>query len=218
MITARTFELLGGLRENNDRSWFNEHKAEFRERVQQPFAELLEAASRRLRRSANPLQGSSKTMFRIYRDTRFSNDKRPYKEHVAGLLTPTGTKDESEGLMYVQMGVDGGLIATGIYAAPTPRLNEIRDAMVDDPKPFQRAVAKLTRGGFEMDMGDPVKTMPRGYAEHADHPLADLMRRRNLVASGSVPVEAWIDGSVIDRIVELNRAAMPLNDLIFGQR
>ncbi|MEM6687938.1 MAG: DUF2461 domain-containing protein [Planctomycetota bacterium] len=215
-ITKNTFKLLRELSKNNNREWYAEHKSEFKQQVQEPFAALLETITAKLKRSANPLRGSKKTMFRIHRDVRFSKDKRPYKENVAGLLTPSGTKDESEGLIYVHLEKDGGFIATGCYMTPTPVLNQVRDMMINETKNFQTAVRRAEKSGFQFDEGNPVKTMPRGYADHTDHPLASFIRMRNIIVSDKITKDHWIDGSVVQRVTELNRAALPLNDFVFA--
>ncbi|MEL6700467.1 MAG: DUF2461 family protein, partial [Pseudomonadota bacterium] len=90
-FTDKSFEFLEGLAANNDRDWFNEHKPTFQEYLETPFANLLEALSNRLADADVTLEGSKKTMFRMNRDVRFSEDKSPYKTAVSGLLTRDGT-------------------------------------------------------------------------------------------------------------------------------
>lgn len=110
-VTERTFAFFDELAENNEREWFHAHKQTFEEYVRTPFAEFLEELGARLADSKLPLRGGAQTMFRINRDVRFTEDKRPYSESVSGLLASSGTKAESGRLLYLELNADGGASA-----------------------------------------------------------------------------------------------------------
>ena len=95
LISDTSFSLLAELAENNRKDWYDANKGDLKTHCLTPFAEMLEHISNRLVDSPYPLEGSAKTMFRMYRDVRFSKDKTPYKSTVSGMLTPSGAKAAS---------------------------------------------------------------------------------------------------------------------------
>ncbi len=213
-FTQRSFDLLAGLTEHNDTVWFHAHKDRFEASLQEPFEQLLEEASDRLVGSEYPVRGSRQTMFRLNRDVRFSADKSPYTCQVSGLLTPGGTKGESSGLVYVQVGASGGMLAGGLYQPGASRLAPLRQSIIEEPLPFARMMKGLQRAGRDLDRSDAVKTMPRGFAEHADDPWADVIRLKQLVVMEQVPMSTFLDDSVADRVVAFATDIAPLLQFI----
>lgn len=209
-FTEKTFTFFEELAANNDRDWFRAHRDVFDQHVDEPFAALLEEVTARLAGTDVPLRGGSATTFRMNRDVRFSPDKSPYSTSRSGLLTSSGTKAEDGGLVYVQLSADGGLLAGGLYRPPTARLDPLRRSMVEDPDRFSAVVDDLAAAGLEFERSDAVKTMPRGYAEHADHPLADDLRLRQLVVMRPLPRSTWLDDTVADRVTDFARGVAPL--------
>ncbi len=209
-FTTASFTWLADLESDNTTTWFHEHREDYRRLVELPFVELLEDVAGRLRGTAVALQGGRATTFRINRDVRFSADKSPYNTTRSGLLTRDGTKAESCGLVYVQLDATGGLVAAGLYKPPTARLEPLRQSMVEDPDAFSRMVFELQAAGHELDRSEVVKTMPRGYAEHADHPLAEHLRLKQLVVNRELPRSCWLDDTVAERIAEFAVSVAPL--------
>ena len=205
-----SFTWLSDLESDNTTTWFHEHREGYTRLVELPFIELLEDVTGRLRGTAVPLQGGRATTFRINRDVRFSSDKSPYNTTRSGLLTRGGTKAESGGLVYVQLDATGGLVAAGLYKPPTARLEPLRQSMLDDPDAFSRLVSQLRTAGHELDRSEVVKTMPRGYAEHADHPLAEHLRLKQLIVNRELPRSCWLDDTVAERITEFAISVAPL--------
>ncbi|MEM9826646.1 MAG: DUF2461 domain-containing protein [Planctomycetota bacterium] len=213
-LSPQAFELLDGLVKNNDREWFLPRKDEFKEHLQTPFAEILEAASSKLKRVKLPMSGGKHTMFRIYRDVRFSKDKRPYKENISGMLTVSGNKDQCDGLVYVHLDNTGGFLASGFYAPESKSLLALRQRIVDHPKAFQAIVRKLGKAGLELVATDKLKRMPRGFEGYQDHAHAELLKLKSFIIQQPLTKKAWLDGSVINEIVSLNKSATDLN--LFG--
>lgn len=209
-VTETTFRWFADLEADNSAEWFHANRATFDEYVAEPFEDLLEEVTARLAGTDAPLRGGPATTFRMNRDVRFSADKSPYSTARSALLTRSGTKSESGGLVYVQLGVDGGLLAGGLYKPPTARLDPLRQSMLEDPDGFSAVVDALAASGHELDRSDAVKTMPRGYTEHADHPLAPYLRLRQLVVMQPLPKAAWLDDTAADRVVEFALGIAPL--------
>lgn len=213
-VTAKSFALLEGLAADNSKEWFDTHRKDVRGRLLEPFAAALLATSARLVGTDVPLHGSEATMFRMNRDVRFSKDKRPYKESVSGLLTPSGTKKEDSGLVYVELDVDGGWCGGGFYKLPTKALNAIRDRMVERPDEWEAARRTIAERGGELMRTDALKRMPRGYEDHAESALADDLRLKSLIVRADLPKSAWLDGTAPERIARTALACAPL--IAFG--
>jgi uncharacterized protein (TIGR02453 family) len=209
-FSDRTFRWLADLEENNSGEWFTQHRDVFTEHVEEPFVQLLEDVTGRLESSAVPLRGGAATTFRLARDVRFSADKTPYNTHRSGVLTPTGTKAESGGLVYVRLTADGGFLAGGLYRPQTAQLDPLRQAIVDDPDRWAAVVADLAAAGHSLDRSEAVKTMPRGYAHHVDHVHADDLRLKQLVVMQDMPRAAWLDDAVADHVAGFAQAVAPL--------
>jgi uncharacterized protein (TIGR02453 family) len=102
-FTSDTFAVLDELQRNNTKEWYDANKVRLNASARAPFAAMLEVVSALLDGSRYPMRGSAKTMFRQNRDVRFSKDKTLYKTNVSGMITPSGTKGEKEGVVYAQV-------------------------------------------------------------------------------------------------------------------
>lgn len=155
-------------------------------------------------------------MFRMHRDVRFSKDKSPYKTSVGGLLTPSGTKKESQGLCYLHLAVGGGFVATGFYRLATDHLVQIRRRIAADPQAFGEVMEGLRRTGRTLSREDSLKRMPRGFEDQADRPFADALKLKSFIVSENLSEAAWLDGDVVRRAARLVGDTAPL--LTFGDR
>lgn len=208
-FTAKSFEFLDGLAKNNDREWFNNHKGDFEAYVREPFLDLLDALTERLADADVPLRGNPKTVFRMNRDVRFSNDKSPYKTSIAAVLTPSGTKQEEGGLLYVHMDRTGGFAGTGWHNLAPKALKPFREAMVEEPERFDTVRSALSKADRAFATDNSLTAMPRGFEEHDDHRHADAIRLKSLLVSEELPKSAFTSGDVVDRVERLARDAMP---------
>jgi len=213
-LTQKSFELLDEPKANNNRDWYLKHKDVFFEHVQLPFTEILEEASKRMTKSEYPMEGGKETVFRIYRDVRFSKDKRPYKENISGLLTPSGTKDQAEGLIYVHLDTEGGFLASGFYQLENVRLNQLRQHIINETKKFTSIVKKVNKAGYEFSDKEKLKRMPRGFEGHDSHQHAELLKMKSLVMQAKQTKKVWLDGTIIDAVFKMNKATTDLT--LFG--
>ena len=213
-FTEKSFDLLKGLESNNEKIWYDEHREDFDAYLRIPFAEVLELASDRLSETAVPLVGSAKTMFRQNRDVRFSKNKSPYNTQISGLLTPSGTKAEKSGLIYLQLDSSGGMIACGFYQLKAAELAPIRDQIIEQPKAFSVVLNDLETAGLSLSDEDKLKSMPRGYEAYSEHDYADYIKLKSLIAKTSLPKSAWLNDDVLERLVEYATGCASL--LTFG--
>src|SRR5258705_11096180 len=116
---------------------------------------------------------------RIYRDTRFSKDKAPYKTHIAGVITLAGKGMGENAAMYFHVGIDEEFVGVGCYMFDTPRLEKWRKLVAGKPgDALAKTIAKLRGSGYVGGGHDDYKRMPKPYDE--DHPRAELLKMKGL--------------------------------------
>ena len=171
-IPVEAFEFYERLAANNSRAWWQEHKGEYEQLVREPLAALVgELAA----------EFGEPHLFRPYRDTRFSKDKTPLKDHQGAFV---GIEDAVG--YYVQISAAGLMVAGGWYAPEGQQVARFRAAVDEGAAAHVRAlVAGLEKAGFEVD-SKSLKTRPRGV--DAEHPDLDVLRFRALVAMRSYEV------------------------------
>lgn len=209
-FTQESFDILAELRANNDKAWMEGNRARVDTLCREPFEKMLSAISFAMEVNDISLSGNKKTMFRLHRDVRFSKNKAPYNSHVSGLLSPSGTKNEGRGVLYLQINPDGGRIGCGHYMLDAKTLAPLRDKMVQHPDKFRRTLEAVQDGGFDLSMDNSLTNMPRGYKEQADHELADYIKLKSLAVTVDISKTDWIKGDIIERAVSLARACGPL--------
>src|SRR6184192_1101874 len=190
VFATATLTFLRGLKRHNDRAWFEAHRAEYEAVVKQPMCHLIEEMDVRLARLAPEIVGDPKrSMFRIYRDIRFSKDKSPYKTHAACWFyhrdadARVGGDAEGGGAgFYFHLAPGGSLIGAGIWMPSRPILNRLRDAIAQDSKGFERIVrgSSFRRRYGSLDEDATLKRMPRGFPE--THPAAHWLKYQSYTA------------------------------------
>ena len=214
-LSPRALKLLKALERNNDRDWYDANRDAMKRELLEPFAGLLEAASARLARTAIPLKGGRKTMYRMNRDTRFSANKLPYKIHVGGLLTVDGTKkSEGQGLGYLHCEPGASFAAAGFYMPETRRLEPVRRAMLEDAVGWRRVLRALDKAGLALDGEHRLTSMPRGFNDARDHEHADSVKLKSLTVGRKLPDKAWTSGAALDELVDMVRATRPLIEFV----
>lgn len=183
-------DFLADLAQNNHRAWFQPRKAEFEALLKDPMEELVAALADAFDERGIPLQADPKrSIFRIYRDTRFAKDKSPYKTHLGATfpwvadMAPdreiSHTEHANGAYFHLQPG--NNFAGGGMWQATKPRLDAFRDAIVADA---QRVHAALEDPAFIAEFGpveshESLKRVPPGYP--GDHPMADMFRYKDLV-------------------------------------
>lgn len=213
------FLFLQALSENNNRDWFNEHKDRYYTAVVDPVCDFVEAMRPRLQAispryvaDSRPYGGS---MFRIYRDTRYSKDKRPYKENVGCQFRHEAGRDAHAPGFYVHIANDGIFFGGGVWLPPNAVLGRIRDAIVENPEQWKKIThnrAFVQRfGGVQ---GDGLKRPPRGY--DAAHPHIEDLKRKTFFAMQSGTRELATSPDFINEVTRAFKAAGPLLAFLSG--
>ena len=205
------FGFLTDLRSNNTREWFQANKELYRRDVQEPllrfisdFAGELAEISPHFVADPRPSGGS---MFRIYRDVRFSKDKSPYKTHAAVQFRHREGKDAHTPCFYLHLAPDEIFAAAGLWQPPGPALNRIRAAIVDQPDRWTEVVAATRNNELELG-GDSLKRAPRGI--DPDHPLIEDLKRKDFIASRRFTLKQATSRGFLERYAATCRSGSDL--------
>lgn len=204
------FEFLAHLKDNNDRAWFQAHKGQYEELVKGPLLAFIGGFDERLRRLSphfvadpRPAGGS---LFRIYRDVRFSKDKSPYKTAAGLHFRHERGKDVHAPGYYLHLEPAGCFVACGLWVPATAVAQQIRAAIDRDRAGWQAARQAAQTGGFAMG-GSSLKRPPRGYA--ADHPLIEDLKRKDFTLTAKLDRAVVTADGFSDRLAALWSHATP---------
>ena len=207
---AKAYPFLKALDFHQDRDWFKENRDLYESELNVPRGDLIEALSARFVEAGLPFRGDrKKNVYRIYRDVRFSKDKRPYNRHVSVILTPSGEK-RSDGCFYVHFGLDACFMAVAFYQPQPDVLKRMRVSIVEWPERFRAMVAALDKGGLALSAEDALKRNPRGFEEVSEPDLAAAIRNRHFITQQDYAPERACEPGFADDCVDFARRAMPL--------
>jgi uncharacterized protein (TIGR02453 family) len=183
-------KFLRNLAKNNDREWFNERKGVYESELKEPMLAIVRKVTDAMTSFApDHVRPAEKSLFRIYRDTRFSHDKRPYKTHVAAWWSHMGMEKTSGAGYYFQISPAGVVIAAGAYMPEKEQLAAIRHWMLENHVAFRkllnRPAVKKTFSEFE---GEALTRPPKGFP--CEHPAMDLIKQKQWGLSTTLPVAA----------------------------
>lgn len=172
---------LSDLKKNNEREWFKARKSTFDDEVMWPLKCLVADVAQEVQRRGLQLNGDPKgSVFRIYRDVRFSKNKDPYKTHVAAVLSPSGDKKDPGGI-YIHIEPGRCFLAAGFWSPEKDLLSRIREHMVASPQTFLDLVEDAESNGLTFTTRDSLKRMPRGFEKHAESPAADYIKWKGFI-------------------------------------
>ena len=217
-FTPASLQFLRGLARHNAKPWFEAHRAEYETEVQQPMRALIEDMDVRFTRFAPEMTGDPKrSMFRIYRDIRFSKDKSPYKTHAACWFRHRDADhrvgSEAEGGsagLYFHLEPGHSFVGGGIWMPPRPSLDRLREAVAEDFTKFVKIVEHpATRRRFgKLTDEAMLKRMPRGYAE--DHAAAKWLRYQSFTFGRELSDRQVLGPGLAARLETEFSAMMPL--------
>lgn len=174
----QTLSFLQKLSKNNNREWFQEHKPEYEQSLQEMITFADELLIEMNKHDVISTPTGKKSLNRIYRDVRFKKDKTPYKTHWGGGLYRAGA--ERRGSYYYHIGLEGAFVMGGFFGPNAQDLLHIRNQIAQDAD-FLRDVieSKSFKKYFRDLLGSQLKTAPRGFEK--DHPDVDLLRYKQFM-------------------------------------
>jgi uncharacterized protein (TIGR02453 family) len=209
-FSPKALTFLRALKRNNDREWFKARKEQYDELLRAPMTALIERLAGDFRTFAPDLIATPKaSLYRIYRDTRFSENKAPLKTHVAAMFPCRGlAKHEGAGL-YLHVALDGVWVGGGMYAPDTSHLHAEREHIAANLKRLRAIVEspgfRRTVGGLE---GEQLQRVPRAYPQ--DHPAAAFLKYRQFLAGKEFPARFACSPRFYAGIVGVFREVAPL--------
>lgn len=204
---------------NNNKEWFTANKDRYQKVLASwhAFCEELIAEIGKYDQDIAKLTIKDCT-YRIYRDTRFSKDKTPYKTHFGVFLAPGGKKSMHAGY-YFHVGTGGEdtypaghMLASGNYCYDSKVIKILREDISDGWEAFKNDVLDNADPAFYVDMDDALKRVPKEYP--ADAPYADFMRLKNYCLVMNVNDDFITSTDLVKRVAELFRTTKPFNDYI----
>ncbi|MEO8779988.1 MAG: DUF2461 domain-containing protein [Rhodanobacter sp.] len=215
-FTPATFRFLRALGRNNEREWFHAHKDDYERHVRAPFLQLisdmqapLAKISPHYRADPRKLGGS---LYRIYRDTRYSNSKLPYKSWQGARFTHERRREIQAPGFYLHIEPGECFAGGGMWHPEPDALKHIREFLVDNPAAWKRATqSKAFRQHLQLG-GDSLVRPPRGY--DSTHELIEDLKRKDFVATTRFDEALACSSELLPRTVASFKRVAPLVDYL----
>jgi uncharacterized protein (TIGR02453 family) len=205
---------LRSLKKHNTREWFQPRKEIYEEKVKGPMVELVTALMQRMTDFApDYVADPSKAIYRIYRDTRFSKDKTPYKTHIAAIFKHRDLEKHSGAGFYFSVAPEEVEVGGGVYMPMPPDLLAIRSYLAEHHEEFRKiATARDVRRLFGEVTGESLSRVPKGFP--ADHPAADLLRMKQFLLFGALEASLATTPKLYRELASRFQAMTPFLDFL----
>lgn len=207
------FQFLKNLAANNNREWFNEHRDEY-ETARTEFENLLAAVISRIGLFDESIRGVQvkDCTYRIYRDTRFSSDKTPYKIHFGGYINAKGKKSNHCGY-YVHLQNDSCMLAGGSLCLPSDILKAVRQSIYDNIDEYRAIVEDPSFKKYFPVVGeDFLKTAPKGFPK--DFKYIDYLKPKEFTCAHLVPDTFFFAPDLMEKVEDVFRQFKRFSDFI----
>ena len=214
-FSEAALRFLRGLKRHNDRDWFNERKHLYEAELKAPLLALIAAVDDRMAAFApDHIKPPAKTMLRIYRDTRFSPNKLPYKTHLSAWWGRAGMHKTSGAGFYFSLSGTAITVAAGLFMPERDQLLAERRFLLEqgDAVRAELGSRRLTRLGLARIPGQPLSRPPKGFSP--EHPSDDLIRCREWGVSAELPCELALSPKLASELNRRFQAAAPLVHLL----
>jgi len=207
------FAFFRELKANNNRAWFEENKPRYRDSVQAPLSEFISAMTPHVKKLSKNFvcdpRPNGGSMFRIYRDVRFSKDKRPYKEHAACHFRHVAGRDVHAPGFYMHFAPAEVFFGGGSWTPEPDALANIRSAIASKPAAWKKIGAdKSFRRSFGEMRGEGLSRPPRGF--DPGHPLIADIKRKSFYAMHEGDMKLAQSPALVDEVADTFRSVTPL--------
>jgi uncharacterized protein (TIGR02453 family) len=205
---------LRALARHNDREWFTPRKAVFEAELKEPMLAIVRKITDAMTDFApSHVRPAEKSLFRIYRDTRFSHDKRPYKTHIAAWWSHQGLEKTSGAGYYFHISAKEIAVAAGAYMPEKDQLAAIRHWLLDHHAEFRKLLERpAVRRVFTVFEGNALTRPPKGFPR--DHPALDLIQCRQWGLSARLPADAALKPDLAATVIRYFKLAAPVVDAL----
>lgn len=207
---SASLKFLAQLRRHNNRDWFEKNRPTYESALKEPMRELVTVLAGELSRFApEVIADPAKSIYRIYRDVRFSADKSPYKTHIAAIFPVRGLPRNSGPGLYFHFSPDEVLIAGGVYMPEAGELRAIREHVAADHRKLTKILAeKEFRALFGEMEGEQSKKLPKGYLP--GHPAERYLRYKQFLFTRQYQPELALSSKLVNELLTCFRAGLPL--------
>jgi len=211
-FTKQTFTFLASLAKNNTRKWFTEHKQDYEKLVREPALDFISDMSDEIPSISRHFLAQPKkvggSLMRVYRDTRFSKDKTPYKTNIGIQFRHSTGKDVHAPGYYLHIAPDESFVGVGLWHPDADTLFKIRESIVKNDRAWIKARDdKHFKQDFEL-VGDALTNSPRGFAK--DHPLVEDLKRKDFIALAALTKSNVTSNNLRSHVVGRFKRAEPL--------
>ncbi len=213
VIEKSTLKFLKNLKLNNTREWFQDNHSQYVS-AHENVLHFADAMIRKIEEFDGSIYGitAKESVFRIYKDTRFSKDKTPYKTNF-GIFVKAGNKKDPGAGYYLHLEPGNSFIGGGLHSPPPKILFQIRTAILEESDHYRNIINNIEFNELFGDVGmDPVKTVPRGFDK--DNPDISLIRYKSYVAACSVKDSEIISEDFLKKIMERYKLLKPFNQFL----
>jgi uncharacterized protein (TIGR02453 family) len=215
MIHPATLDFLRKLKKNNNREWFEKNRAKYeeaRQNVEETVAAII-AEVRKFDKQIPADLDPKKCLFRIYRDVRFSHDKRPYKNNIGAYISAAGKKAVAPGF-YIHFEPGTSFLAGGMWQPPAPELSKVRQEIDYNFSEFKKIVNDKTfRKHFgTLDQEDKLATSPKGYPK--DHEGIEFLKLKSYTVTTQLSDKDVSAKTLAKKAGEIFKAMHPLNQFL----
>lgn len=210
-ISTDTFKFLKDLAKNNDKEWFTANKNRY-ETAKEDFENFIAELIKNIAKFDPPIGNldARKSIFRIYRDTRFSKDKTPYKINMGANFSASPGKIHDHAGYYIHIEPGKSFLAGGAYVPPTPWINKIRQEIDYNTAEFKKIInAAAFKKNFGEIKGDKLKTVPKGFPK--DHPELSLLQYKSYLLVHDCDDNTVTSGGFMKHVTDVYKTMVPFN-------
>lgn len=213
-ISNDTFKFLKDLAKNNNKEWFTTNKKRY-EVAKADFEAFVTDMVKNMAKFDPPIGNlePKKCIFRIYRDTRFSKDKTPYKSNMGANFSVSPSKIHDHAGYYIHIEPGKSFLAGGAYEPQSPWINNIRQEIDYNTKEFKKIISAAPfKKNFGEIKGDKLKTVPKGFPK--DHPELSLLQYKSFLLVHDVDDKLVTSDGFMKHLIDVYKSMKPFNDFL----
>ena len=212
MKTVNILNFLSELKENNNREWFAQNKHRYEE-TKSDFEQISNSIIFEISKFDKEIEqvSAKDCVFRIYRDTRFSHDKTPYKTHYGVFIAAGGGRKSVRGGYYIHLEPNNSFVAVGVWCPPPAILKALRQSVYDNIDELKEITNQHAFSKYFQDFyqEDKLKTAPKGFPK--DFPEIELLKLKHYMVEYKLQEDLLFDKDFPVNLTEILKAAYPLN-------